>query len=278
MSSTYRDDAKELKFMETLNAIKIVSNAVLLGIQKSLNEYGERNSIPPSIRNMFMKTIQAGGKQFIYSLNGVKNINQLKDFSSKTLNDLNDNINNTDYIVHKIVPKDLNITYIGGAIKKIQTEMRAFRNRKQLNSLLDEITKELGDTKSTKMFKYVLMTYLKGYIEKMDTEDVKKIKKTVLKYIKLLKNNDASKYPMIMNELKNDLMISQKIRQIKDSAIEEAKKLRITNAEELKRVATEKAKTMLTELKNKSVFPKLGTAYAATTSNIPAPIGKNETN
>jgi len=276
MSYTDNNNANELKFMETLNSIKIISNAVLIGIQKSLNEYGKQHDIPPLIKNMFMKQIQTGGQYFINSLNNVKNITQLKDFSSKTLNALNENITNQDFIVHKIYPDDLTITSVGGALqmpqslsnisKKVKSETRSFRNRRILNSMLNEITKELGDNKSTKMFKYVLMKYLKEYIEKMDTEDVKKINNIVLKYTKLLKGADISKVPVIMNELKNDLMLSQKIRDIKDRAIEETKKLGITDVEEIKRVATEKAKLMLTEIKGKTAFPQLADAYA---NNIP---------
>lgn len=84
-----KDDENKLKLGETINAIKILANAVLIGVQGSLDKYGKKYNIPIPLRRQLSSTIQNGGEKFISSLNNVKDFGSIRNINNETLKELN---------------------------------------------------------------------------------------------------------------------------------------------------------------------------------------------
>lgn len=87
-----KDDESKLKLGETINAIKIISNAVLIGVQRSLDRYGKKNNIPLPLRRQLSLTIQNGGEKFISNLSDIKdfgNFGSIRNIDNETLKEFN---------------------------------------------------------------------------------------------------------------------------------------------------------------------------------------------
>lgn len=76
---------EELKLGETMNAIKLLSTSVLMGVQKALDKYGEKHNIPPSLRRQLIYGIQTGGHESISDLKTAKNLYDMKKLGSEKL-------------------------------------------------------------------------------------------------------------------------------------------------------------------------------------------------
>lgn len=71
-------EENELKLGETVNAIKILSTAVLLGVQRTIDRYGDKHNIPPSLRRQLISGIQKGGQSLMNNLSTAKSIYDIK--------------------------------------------------------------------------------------------------------------------------------------------------------------------------------------------------------
>lgn len=82
------NQTEELKLGETINAIKLLSTSVLIGVQKALDRYGEKHNIPPSLRTQLISGIQTGGQGLIGDLKTAKNLYDMKKMGSEKLKDI----------------------------------------------------------------------------------------------------------------------------------------------------------------------------------------------
>lgn len=81
--------SNQLKIGETLNAIKILSNAILIGIQKSVDRYGETNNVPPSLRLRLISEVQKGGVGLMDGINAANTAYELKKQGTEKMAQLN---------------------------------------------------------------------------------------------------------------------------------------------------------------------------------------------
>jgi len=85
-----KEDESKLKLGETINAIKILSNAVLIGVQRSLDRYGKKYNIPLPLRRQLTSTIQNGGENFISNLNNIKDFGSIRNINNEVLKEYNE--------------------------------------------------------------------------------------------------------------------------------------------------------------------------------------------
>jgi len=118
-------EENELKLGETVNAIKILSTAVLLGVKRAIDRYGNKHNIPHSLRMQMISGIQKGGQTLINSYNR----DQIKQLGADKLKEFGKKIGITDSDIESLKDEN-NPDYQKGVISLVAS--KTFSNAKTL--------------------------------------------------------------------------------------------------------------------------------------------------
>ena len=190
---TIKDTTKKPTFTESLRYLIIILNAIFLGFEKALSEYGEKNGVK---MGGFLNTTRNGKQELLKQLSQSKNTEELKII----MNRLNNIFNTSEHLM-------------GGAL---------FGSK--LSPVFDQIDKGLKNKFFRDEFKNTIKNRFKeDKIKTLDTQDITLLKNALPESIKKL-NSEPQNAETIINNFNDKIDKLIKLKEEKNNLLAKSKK------------------------------------------------------